>query len=584
MLDNSRLNRSRMVRPWALIVAGLLAVVTPLSDRFDVQVAAGPPVAPTEALTPDEERQKFRLPPGFEIQLVASEPDIQKPMNLAFDAQGRLWVTHSVEYPFAVTDGQTPRDGITLLSDFAANGRAQKISKFATDLHIPIGVLPLGDGHEAIAWSIPHLWKLTDTDRDGKLDRREVLYGPFDYADTHGNQNALRLGPDGWVYACHGFRNNSQVKLRGDGPVVLTMQSGNSYRFRPDGSAIEQLTWGQVNPFGMCFDRWGDRYSADCHSKALTLLLRGGYYESFGKPHDGLGYAPPMTVHGHDSTGIAGVVHYDATHFPASYRHCFYVGNVVTNVVHRDVVSWRGSSPWVEKPEDFVACDDPWFHPVDLQMGPDGALYIADFYNSIIGHYEVDLKHPRRDRTRGRIWRVVWKGENAQPAAIPNFTQLTPPQLVERLSDENQTVRTLATQQLLEREPAAAIEAVTKGKLSPLAQSHAAWILARQGQLSGLVRALGPGRAAPTTTPPATPGTPGTPAENEQATEESQAGGDGVVRAAVLRALAEQPRLEAWASAWLREQLAADQPRVRRLAAETMARHPAAEQIAPLLA
>ena len=168
------------------------------------------------------------------------------------------------------------RDGLTVLSDFGADGQAHRTSSdFADGLNIPIGVLPLGDGRETIVWSIPNIWKLTDDDGDGKADKREVLYGPFDFADTHGNQNAFARMPDGWIYACHGFRNDSQIKWA-KGRWCCEMQSGNTYRFRPDGSAIEQVTWGQVNPFGMCVRPAGERFTADCHSKPITLLLRGG--------------------------------------------------------------------------------------------------------------------------------------------------------------------------------------------------------------------------------------------------------------------------------------------------------------------
>ena len=414
--------------------------------------SAGPPVATTEPLTPAEEQKKFKLPPGFEIQLVASEPDIQKPMNLAFDAQGRLWVTHSIEYPFAATDSAAARDGLTILDEIGPDGRAKKVTKFADKLNIPIGVLPMPNGREAIVWSIPNIWKLTDTDGDGTADMREILYGPFDFADTHGNQNAFRLGLDGWVYACHGFRNASKIKRRGEGPVVLEMQSGNTYRFRPDGSAIEQISWGQVNPFGMCFDSRGDFFNADCHSKPITLLLRGGYYDSFGKPHDGLGFAPITTSDDHGSTGIAGVVAYASNHFPPEYTGSMFVGNVVTNIVHRDRPQWRGSSPWIERPEDFLTCEDWWFHPVDLQLGPDGALYVCDFYNSIIGHYEVDLKHPLRDRHRGRIWRIVYTGDNKQVSpAVPNLSRLAIDGLLEQLSNKNLTVRQFAANELERR-------------------------------------------------------------------------------------------------------------------------------------
>ena len=480
----------------AIGVGPLLAVLAAL---LPLPAPASPPVAPTEALSPAEQREKFRLPEGLAIELVAAEPDIQKPMNLAFDARGRLWVTHSIEYPFAPKEGAPHRDGLTVLSDFGPDGRARKAVRFADDLNIPIGVLPIGNGDEAIVWSIPNIWKLSDTDGDGTADQREILYGPFDFVDTHGDQNSFRLGPDGWVYACHGFRNDSKVKLKGEGEVVLTMQSGNTYRFKPDGSAIEQVTWGQVNPFGMCFDSLGNQFSADCHSRPVTMLLRGGVYESFGKPHDGLGYAPAMTGHDHGSTGIAGALVYDdAEGFPADCQGNLFVGNVITNTIHRDRLQWKGSSPWIDAPEDFLVCDDWWFRPVDLQTGPDGALYVADFYNCIIGHYEVDLLHPRRDRDRGRIWRVVWKGTDSDKGPRPDDTGALLPfdltsapveKLFPLLGHVNQTVRRLAFEQLLVRESQS--ESVLRDArllaadtaAVPEARALALWLVARLGGL-----------------------------------------------------------------------------------------------------
>jgi putative heme-binding domain-containing protein len=555
-----------------------------------LRAEASPPVAPTDPLSPAEERATFKLPPGFEIQLVASEPEIQKPMNLAFDNRGRLWVTHSIEYPFAAATDATPRDGLTVLEGFGPDGRATKTTLFADGLNIPIGVLPLpggtpdGRGQEVIVWSIPNIWKLTDTDGDGKADRREVLYGPFDFADTHGDQNAFRLGPDGWVYACHGFRNASKVKLRGEGDVVVEMSSGNTYRFRPDGSAIEQVSWGQVNPFGMCFDRMGNQFTADCHSKPIMMILRGGYYDSFGKPHDGLGNAPLTTGDGHGSTGIAGMAAYEADQFPAEYRGSMFVGNVMTNIIHRDIPEWRGSSPWVEKPADFVSCDDWWFRPVDLQLGPDGGLYVADFYNCIIGHYEVDLKHPRRDRHRGRIWRIVWKGEDGKAAvgSPADLTGLGNDRLVTLMGNENMTVRRLAFDTLIARaacstaatvssgtdEVATLLDAVLTASPAPDAADgghaghagHAAdrralavWGLARLGQLSGdsLTRAFKD--PAP------------------------------LVRVHLVKALAAMPGWEAARSDLVCARLADVDPFVRRAAAEALAEHAETASIQPLL-
>ncbi len=521
-------------------------------------LVAGPPVVESDPLTPQEQIEKFHLPPGFEIQLVASEPDIQKPMNLNFDSRGRLWVTHSIEYPFPAPEDTTPRDGVTILDGIGADGKATRISKFAEDLNIPIGVLPLEGGKEAIVWSIPNLWKLRDTDGDGKADRREIMFGPYDFVDTHGDQNALKLGPDGWVYANHGFRNNSKIRRKGEGPVVLELQSGNVYRFRPDGSEIEAFGWGQVNPFGSCFDDYGNLFTVDCHSKPISLVLRGGYIESFGRPHDGLGFTPPITGDDHGSTGIAGVVFYDAPQFPAEYRRNLFVGNVVTNRVHRDVPEWRGSTPWIQKPEDFLVCDDWWFHPVDLQIGPDGALYIADFYNCIIGHYEVDLKHPRRDRHRGRVWRVVWKGldgKSETPGPALPLPELTTAGLFDRLNDPNLAVRTAVTNELASRR-GFALELRSQLKNGAGDASRAVqliWAALQAGELLSIEFLQPAWKLA-------------------------------VVRANWVRAAAELPGWNETRAGETRNLLADEDPQVRRAAAEALGRHPAPVHIAPLTA
>ena len=201
------------------------------------------------------------------------------------------------------------------------------------------------------------------------------------------------------------------------------MQSGNVYRMKPDGSHLEYYSHGQVNPFGLCFDRLGYLYSSDCHSKPVYQLIRGAYYPSFGKPDDGLGFAPEMATHDHGSTAIAGIVYYAAEHFPVAFRDNIFIGNVVTNRVNRDTIEWHGSSPQAIEQPDFIVSDDPWFRPVDLKLGPDGALYIADFYNRIIGHYEVPLTHPGRDRERGRIWRVVYRGKD-RDAKSPSMPRI----------------------------------------------------------------------------------------------------------------------------------------------------------------
>ncbi|MFN7138939.1 MAG: hypothetical protein ACK4UN_06350, partial [Limisphaerales bacterium] len=139
---------------------------------------------------------KFHLPPGFEIQLVASEPEIGKPMNIAFDAKGRLWLTQSREYPFPAPLDQRGRDKIMVLENFAADGRAQKITTFADGLNIPIGLYPYKNG--VLAYSIPNIYFFQDTNGDGHADKKETFLGTFGWEkDTHGMTSAFRRGYDG---------------------------------------------------------------------------------------------------------------------------------------------------------------------------------------------------------------------------------------------------------------------------------------------------------------------------------------------------------------------------------------------------
>lgn len=446
-----------------------LLLVRPLAaqDPF----AAG--VRPTDALSPEDQRKALLVPDGFEVQLVAAEPDILKPMNMAFDERGRLWITNSVEYPWAAPLDKPGRDSVKILHDTDGDGRADVVKTFADGLNIPIGIYPYPSRKDdktgktiqgAIVFSIPFIWDLRDTDGDDVCDERIKLYGPFGYErDTHGMCNAFRRGFDGWIYACHGFNNISKVAGK-DGHFV-EMSSGNTFRFRMDGSRIEHFTHGQVNPFGMCFDPLFNIFTADCHTKPVTQLLRGGYYQSFGKPHDGLGFVPEIMSHTHGTTANCGIVAYYGGHFPKEWEGMFFTGNVMTSRVNVDAPEYHGSTILAKERNDFVISKDPWFRPVDLQCGPDGALYIADFYNKIIGHYEVDLKHPGRDRFRGRIWRVIHKG--SPPFKMPDLRTQTPERVVELLGHDNLTIRLLATQRLCdafaEQKPVTASSDTPKG-------------------------------------------------------------------------------------------------------------------------
>ncbi len=489
-----------------MLFAGIFALNLPAAED---ELSLG--VRTTDPLPPAEQQKKFKLPPGFEIQLVAAEPDINKPFNLAFDATGRLWATTSIEYPWAAPTNAPGRDRLMIFEDFGPDGRARKVTEFAGGLNIPIGIYPFRSpstsssrGNEAqtdrgsqslltpatanvqetwkaIVWSIPYIWLFEDTDGDGKADKRTPMYGPFDYTrDTHGNQASFTRGFDGWLYATHGFNNDS--RFTGPDGLQLHFNSGNTYRMRVDGSRLEPHTRGQVNPYGLTWDERGNLYSSDCHSAPIYQLLAGGWYPSFGKPHDGLGFAPTMMEHAHGSTAIDGALYYSDNLWPDEYKDNFFIGNVMTSRLNRDRIEFHGSTPKAVEQPDFVTTTDPWFRPVHNILGPDGALYIADFYNRIIGHYEVPLTHPGRDRERGRIWRVVYKDKPLRPVALPGDLA----GLIDELGSPNLTRRLMAMSEIQDRFGASSIGAM-KQRLPQVSDSrhalHLSWMLNRLGAL-----------------------------------------------------------------------------------------------------
>lgn len=541
------------LRVWPILplALGLLLPAAPAQDDPFADF-----IRKTDPLTPAEAQRSFHLPPGFEIQLVAAEPDIGKPMNIAFDERGRLWLTQSREYPFAAPTNQPGRDEIKILADFDESGRARRLTTFADGLNIPIGIYPWRGG--AIAFSIPAIYHFEDRDGDGRADERTLLYSGQGYdLDTHGLTSGFRRGYDGWLYACHGYRNTSRI--RGKDGHVINMNSGNSYRMRLDGVRVEQFTWGQVNPFGLQFDPRSDLFSADCHSSPVYLLLRGAYYPSFGKPHDGLGFGPNICAHTHGSTAIAGIALYHDDQFPPEYRGNAYLGNVMTCRLNRDSFIEQGSTPIAKEEPDFLRSDDPWFRPVDITLGPDGALYVADFYNRIIGHYEVPLDHPGRDRERGRIWRIVYRGDRKKLPLPQEFdlSKSNPAALIEKLAHANLTVRMLAMDQLVDRIGQAAIPPVERlfADRSATANQriHGLWVLHRLGALT----------------------------QNHLAAAARD--GDPTVRIHAMRALSESPD---WTAAHRELALAclrdAD-PYVQRAAADAVGRQPHSEHVRPLL-
>lgn len=503
----------------------------------------------TDFQTPEQEMAGFHLPPGFEINLYASEPDITKPINMEFDDRGRLWVTHSIEYPYESSTG-SGLDKITILEDSNGDGKADKFTDFASDLNIPIGIMPVKGG--VVAYSIPNIYFFEDKDGDDRYDEKKILLGPFGHEDTHGMINNFMRGLDGWIHASHGFRNTSHVA--GSDGDSIHMTSGNTFRFKIDGSRVEQTTFGRVNPFGYAVDDLGYLYSADCHSMPIYQIVSQGDYPHFGKKSPGLGFGPQMMDYQIGSTALSGLVYYKGTDFPEEYQNSFYSGDVVACRVSRNTLSYEGSTPVAKLQKDFLVSEDPWFRPVDIKVGPDGALYIADFYNRIIGHYEVPLDHPGRDRKSGRIWRITYKGETSKKT---DWSKAKIDELLEGLGSSTYSQRMMASNRLVDYEGKNAVnplKSLITDNSSSSQKVHALWALKRLNALDYAELAL------------------------------AAKGDDHKVRVHAYRALSEHESLDAKQRALAIEGIRHADPHTQRAAADVLVRHADFENIKAIAA
>jgi len=348
---------------------------------------------------PELERKSFQVAEGFEVNLYAADPLLAKPIQMNFDPAGRLWIASSEVYP-QIKPGQTANDKVLILEDRDGDGRAEKTSVFADGLLIPTGVEP-GDGGAYVANST-ELLHFKDTDGDGKADSRRVMLSGFGTEDTHHILHTLRWGYDGQLYFNQSIYIHSHIETPHG---VRRLGGGGIWEFRPETMELDVFIKGLVNPWGHHFDRWGQSFATDgAGGEGINYCLPGAYY--FTAPN-AVRILPGLNP---GSPKYCGEEVISGRHLPESWQ-----GNIITNDfrgnrVCRFVISDDGAGFAAREQTELIKTSHVAFRPIDVKMGPDGAIYIADWYNPIIQHGEVDFRDPRRDHTRGRIWRVTAKG------------------------------------------------------------------------------------------------------------------------------------------------------------------------------
>ena len=398
---------------------------------------------PNRPYSPLEALQRMTVPEGFTVELVASEPDIVNPIAMTFDDQGRIWITESVEYPRKAPG--PGRDRVKILEDTDQDGRADRITTFADGFNIPTGVA-VGYGG---VWALNSPDLLFLTSKDGKEASREVIVTGFGRADAHELPSSLTWGPDGWLYGLNGVFNPSRIRSNNGKEYAFTCAL---WRVHPRTREFQVVCEGTSNPYGIAWDGAGSTIVEACHwaNDHLFHFVESGYYQRQA------GAYPPFTMkigsitdHGHQKTAYCGIAYLDSDAYPEKYRGRIYVGNIHGGCINVDRLERDGSTYLAKAEPDLLSANDAWFMPVALKVGPDGCLYVLDWYDRYHCYQDANRDPDGIDRLNGRLYRVRYK--DTPRAGQFDLASENDEGLLQRLSSSNIYFRETAQRVLTER-------------------------------------------------------------------------------------------------------------------------------------
>jgi putative heme-binding domain-containing protein len=416
-------------------------------------------------LSGEEAIGKMTVPQGVKVNLFADEamfPEMVNPVQMAFDPHGRLWVAVWPTYPHWKPT-EPMNDKLLILEDTTGDGKADRCTVFADDLHCPTGFEFCNGG--VLVAQPPDLVFLKDTNGDGKADlRQRVLHG-LDSADTHHAANSFVIDPGGAIYFQEGTFHHTQVETPW-GPPRRCVNAG-VFRYEPRTQKFDvYITHGFANPHGHAFDRWGQDIVVDgTGADPYHATLFSGHLE-FPEKH-----RTPPKVYRQRTRPCPGIEFVSSRHFPESWQGNLLVPNVIGfQGILRYKITDNGSSFEGSEQEPLLSSTDPNFRPSDLKIGPDGALYFLDWHNPIIGHMQHNLRDPSRDRDHGRVYRVT----HAERPLVPLAKIAGEPieKLLELLKEPEDRVRSRAKIELGSR-PSDLVIAATKRWLAGLDAKHA---------------------------------------------------------------------------------------------------------------
>jgi putative membrane-bound dehydrogenase-like protein len=425
------------------------------------------------SLTPEESMSLIQVPVGFELQLFAAEPDVVNPIFMNFDEKGRLWVIETVDYPNEIKDDDKGDDRIKILEDTDGDGKADKITIFAEKLNIPTSFTFSNGG--IIVSSAPSFLFLKDTDGDGKADVRETMITGWGKSDTHAQASNLRYGLDNKIWGVVGY-SGFESKIGKD-----TLRFGMGvYRFNPDGKQLEFLSTTSNNTWGLGFSEDFDVFISTANNTHSGFLGMPKRYQDKVKiretgvekidAHYAMHVATKnlrqVDVHG-GFTAAAGHGLYTARNFPKEYwNRVAFVTEPTGRLIHKHVLQQNGAG-FKEEGDgwNMLVSADEWAAPIQAEVGPDGALWVTDWYDFIIQHNPTPsiassgLKaengkgnayiNPLRDHERGRIYRITYKNNDKKNTLSLDIKDSQG--LLAALSNNNMFWRTHAQRLIVEK-------------------------------------------------------------------------------------------------------------------------------------
>ena len=462
------------------------------------QPASGP-------LTPAQERASFHFAdPNLTAELVAAEPDVVSPVAIAWDADGRLFVAEMSDYPIGPAGGR-----VKLLEDRDGDGRYERVSVFADKLKFPNGVMPWKGG--VLVTAAPDILFLKDNDGDGVADERRVLFTGFAEGNHQLRVNGLHWGLDNWIYGANG-RSDGEVRRPDDPTSKPVSLRAHDFRFDPRTFKFEAIAG--RSQFGAARDDWGNRFlswnTIPIRHEVIAerYLARNPHLPSPESLHDlrpsgddsrVFPRAPQPLTFNNESVlhfnALAGLTIYRGGALGEEYRGNAFMGESLLCLVHRRVLEPSGPTFVARRGEqelEFLAASDPWFHPVNFATGPDGALYVVDFYRRWVEHpdYVHDAKAKqtmpwREGAEHGRIWRIQNSKFQIQNSRR-RLSRASVAKLVKCLEHDNGWWQDTAQRLLVERRERATVpllEKLAAKSSAPVARVHALWTLEGIGVL-----------------------------------------------------------------------------------------------------